>query len=273
MAGWHKWIGTTGVWATAGNWSPAGPPGAGDDIGIPANITQDITVGPAAPLDFESFITAEQSTIDICNSGSPAKLAANLIDIRGRGDVYLSCDSGGVAYVVDRAIIRPSKTDAIVHLHSDDGGNAEWPDVMVLSGNVTINTNAGTWASLIVGQRGGPADAKVTLDASCGALAALRAYTSRGIISGAAITTAEIHRGVVMTQTDATIANAYVAGTLYYNLAGTITLLHALPGSVVDFTQVGYEVTITQLVRWPGSTVKYDEGLMTFTNPTVDMTT
>jgi len=69
------WTGVTGTWTTAGNWSPSGAPGTGDDVVFPSG-TYSVTVN--GNVNCANFtVTATSGTVTFLSSG------ANTISVSG----------------------------------------------------------------------------------------------------------------------------------------------------------------------------------------------
>ncbi len=80
------WLGTTMAWTTASNWSPAGVPGAGDDVTIPVTAnnpvtatggaTRDLTVASGANLSITAGTFTAGGNINVAGSIQADTLAA-----------------------------------------------------------------------------------------------------------------------------------------------------------------------------------------------------
>jgi len=263
------WNSAGSTWVAA-SFTPAGVPGADGEIFVPANASQDIVSGAATPLDYNSFVTADESTINVGSSGTPCKIQADLIDIRGRGNVYIKHDYDAANnWVTDRFCIRPSNPEAKVVVTSDEGAANEVSLFQILSGDVEISM-AGTIPSIMVGRRRDVSPTKVVIAAACGALANLEVAYGH-VIARNAVTIARIHAGASFTYTTGTLTAATVDGHMEYTSPNNITTLHARPGSTIDFTRAtttdGDKITVTNLFYWEGATVLGLESNITVTNP------
>ena len=263
------WNSSGSTWAAA-SFTPAGVPAANGHIFVPANASQDIESGAATPLDYDSFVTADESTIDVGSSGTPCKIQADEIDLRGRGDVYIKHDYDTANnWVTDRFIIRPSNPEAKIVVTSDEGAANEITLFQILSGDVEISM-AGTIPSVMVSRRRDVSPTKVVLTASCGALANLEVAYGK-VVARNAVTMARVHAGASFIYTTGVLTAATIAGHMEYTSPNNIATLHALPGSTLDFTRAtttdGDVITITDLFYWEGSTILGLDNNVTVTNP------
>jgi len=265
--GWYSWGGTDGTWVAANFGGTL--PGAGDDVKFPANITQNVTGSPASLVLYNSLQTDKQCALDLGTSGTPIKLASTEIDIAGTGNVYIKNDGGGAANVVARLFIRPSNYNAAVVMTSDDGDNGEYDNVFVHSGAVQIDSNGGTMARVTVSELAPGSIRSFVLNSGCGTLTNLIVH-SGAMESQNVVTNGYVAAGAVLTKTTAALTNAWVSGTLNYNDDGDITLLVALPGSLIDFTQAPVTdsdgIDITTLVECQGSTIRWAKHVNAPTN-------
>lgn len=260
----RRWQAGDGTWIAA-NFGGVLP---GDDeiVVVPKGVIQDITAGPAVYIDLNAFITEPDTDVDVATSGSPAQFSADLIDIRGNGNVYIENDFTDNAEVTDQVMLRPSKPDAIIQLTVVNNQAAQFDQIRISSGDVTINSGGGSMARIEVAESAPGMIRKVEILAASGTLANLVAESGI-VVARNIVTLANIGAGATLTKTDNLITTAIVRGTLMYHDDGTIALLSALPGSHIVFKQLSgtTKLTITTLHEWMGSTI---EGLddVTVTN-------
>jgi len=265
--GWYTWGGTDGTWVAANFGGTL--PGAGDDVKFPANIAQAVTGSPSSLVLYNSLQTDKRCQVQLGTSGTPIKLASTEIDLAGTADAYIKNDGGGVSNVVARLIIRPSNYNAAVVMTSDDGDNGEYDNVFIHSGAVQIDSATGTMARVTVSELAPGSITSCVLSSGCGTLTNL-VLESGAMEAQNVVTNAYVAPGAVLTKTTAALTNAWVSGTLYYNDDGDITLLVALPGSLIDFTQAPVTdsdgIDITTLVECQGSTIRWAKHVNAPTN-------
>lgn len=252
----RRWGAGDGTWIAA-NWGGT-LPGADEICVVPKGVIQDISSGPAVYVDLNAFITEPDTDVDVATSGSPANFSADLVDLRGNGDVYIQNDhtqAGGPN--LDQVMIRPSKPDAVIQLTTVDGAADQFPQTRIASGDVTINSGGGAMAQVEVSESAPGMIRKVELLAASGTLATLIAESGI-VVARNVVTLAYVGAGATLTKTDNLITTGIVRGTLMYHDDGTIALLSALPGSRIVFKQLSgtTKLTVTTLYEWPGSTIE-----------------
>ena len=258
MAVRHK-SSAEGNWNEVLCWNPNTVPVADDDIVCAGGITQDITTGEADPLKFDSFVTTDDCTINVGTSGSPCKIQADKIDIKGRGNVYIvhDHDDGVTDLYTDHLIVRPANPEAIFVLTTVDGVADEVTLIEILSGDVSINLT-GTIPHVYVGRRQSVSPKKVVLEATAGAVADLEIDYGH-VIARNAVTMARVAAGALLTYTSGVMTECRVTGNLVYNSPNDLATLRARPGSVCDFTKVtssdGGVITIANLYIAEGAKV------------------
>ena len=96
-------VATSDDWESTDCWSGATVPVADDHIVCGGGVTQNITSGETDPLKYDSFVMTDDCTINLGSSGTPCRVQADRIDIRGRGNVYIKHDHDeGVAAFVEK---------------------------------------------------------------------------------------------------------------------------------------------------------------------------
>jgi hypothetical protein len=78
------WIGTDGVWTTAGNWSPSGVPASSDDVYIVSG-SDDITGSDQSAVTLGRLVVGQQFTGSIGTNGTKLQINATNFDYSGTG--------------------------------------------------------------------------------------------------------------------------------------------------------------------------------------------
>ncbi len=242
---WNGSISTT--YLTDGNWT-ANMPTAGENALVPA-ATNAIAGADQSAIDLGSFWVDRTFTKTIGDSGSPLIQAANLCVLQGTGDRFIKAGGAGIDYVVvdmndpsQRVVLHPNTT-------------ALMDNVTGIQGNITIAGEAGLIGR--VDMMGGNAQ----LDVSSGA-GGITTLVNGGseIVSRELITSLYNRRGIVTQVLGAgdTITNAYLAGgsTLNFDHAGTITLVIAEAGAILDLNRTRHNKTITTLIAHPDAIIR-----------------
>ena len=84
------WVGTTGAWDTAGNWSPSGVPTSSDDVFFTSG-SQSVTSGLSqGAVTLASLRIGPGYTGDIAASGGYLAINSTLVEMSGAGSVFLN---------------------------------------------------------------------------------------------------------------------------------------------------------------------------------------
>lgn len=268
MADTQTYTGGTGSWAVAANWTGDGGakvPVTTDTAIIPSDTTVDITAGlDQGGVKLAALIVAKGSVVKVGTSGGPLKIAAGVVHYQGRAEFnYEHAQDAGSLLDTDLVIIEPSLPTAAVQLSSEETDALGMPDVLLNGGNVSILANMGTMTRLDVTGR----TESVIIQPAAGVLTNLLGGGSR-IEAHNVITNAYLSNGCQLTKETTAITNAFIEGgaSLFYNDDGTITLVRARRGGILDLMHVGKKVTITTGFWMPGSTINLDPTLHTVTN-------
>ncbi|UCC31525.1 MAG: hypothetical protein JSU86_04455 [Phycisphaerales bacterium] len=84
----HFWVGS-GLFSTSGNWTPAGPPGAGDTAILDGRSQNNMTGSDESATALAAFIVRDGNRAQVGSDGTPLIIEADKFSIRGRGAAYL----------------------------------------------------------------------------------------------------------------------------------------------------------------------------------------
>jgi hypothetical protein len=249
MATTYWWTGAVDTaWATAGNWTPSGPP-ISTDTAIFDNTSNSITTG-AGGIALAALILTPRFTGNYGASGVPIDgVAATLLVMESSGDEFWHGNSN-----ITRSIIYPRSTGANAVNFSAGLGN-----MRVVSGQVNIAATC-TMGALTVLQPSpdgafiGP-EVVIAAGVTWGGGTKLIVHGGRAqLYSGptGAITDdlVEVCGGEVWVR-GATIDNVFVNGGVLRHDDGTITL-GVLSEGMWDSTQSADARTLTQLYQFGG---------------------
>ena len=259
------WRGTTTAWGTAGNWSGATAPIAGDTVIFDGdglfNCTTDLdpNIDDLARLIVEPGFTGE-----LGQSGGPLKIVSNITILRGQGRVYLQAEFTGGGANLDDVVIESPNSDGI--FLSDDGTDLI-TRLAILSGTVSLAANMVAQPFVEILRSPTMPVPTVTINSSANAIAALN--VAAGTVTSARAVTAYTQSGGVVTHsTGAFSATHLKGGTLRYDATDTMagnTIIEA--GATLDVSAMR-ALTITNLYQHPdGILLKpSDNSLITITN-------
>ncbi|KKN02968.1 hypothetical protein LCGC14_1112320 [marine sediment metagenome] len=255
-------------WGTAGNWQSGSVPISNDEVAIPETLGSAVTGTPdqgGVDLDLLRIHTGFDKPI--FTSGSPLKIAADLLEHFGSGNLFYTCDANSVGLKTDEVLIQCANSRVITELNSVSGDAGDYTTMTFNRGTVRILGDL-TW------------DANGLIQVGC--VENLASDVNLNIAAGSDVL-AQLRQGGGTCVSSRAITVAYVAGTLKQDVAA-ITTLHILPGGITTYnwttatTVIVYpgatlnllgntvEKTITDLWAMPKSTVLYDKSLFTGTN-------
>ena len=222
------------------------------------DITTDLgTIAAIAKLDIRPGYTGK-----IGGAANYLTCSFDVIHHVGTAELWVS-DAAGTT---DDVFIQCLEPSTIVHL-----AGATMTRIRLNRGNIAIDATMGAIALLTVGyvnSRG--SDVKLAIDSNAGTVTEY--IQNGGRVSAANVLTDAYINGGEFRQTGTksiTNLNVGPGARVNYDSSGTIAWLRCGPGS---FTDLGDRaLTVTDSVFDPGSVVKFDADLVTFTNATFDM--
>ena len=250
MATWQEvWNGSVSTtYLTDGNWT-LNMPTAGENALVPA-AGNAIAGADQSAIDLASFWVDRSFTKTIGSSGSPLIQATNLCVLQGTGDRFIKAGGAGIDYVVvdmndpgQRVVLHPNTT-------------ALMDNVTARRGNITIAGEAGLIGRVDVLS----ANAKLDISSGAGGITTL-VNGGAEIVSRELITSLYNRRGGVVTQvfgSGDTVTNAYLAGDSTFNFdhEGTIVLVIAEAGAILDMNRTGHNKTSTTLIADPDAIIR-----------------
>ena len=271
------WTGAAdGDWGVAGNWSN-GVPVNGDTVYLRDNAV-DIDAGlNQAAVTIAQLVKDKSYTGRVGTDAAYLQIGATLVDIGahyGQGDPVGS----------DRFKLDLTSADTTVTVHDTCASSAEenlppvrllvanvvaGSIVRVLKGTVGIGIEDPSEASelnLVVGYKSSQSSDAVVVCGEGVTVSDLYAYGGKTTVRGT-LTTVELYDGEVTAAGAANITTATINdGTFYPDEPAVITTLHCY-GGTTDLTRSAKPRTVTSSDYKPGSTIKFDPDVVTFTNP------
>lgn len=158
----NKWQGSTGNWATAGNWSD-GVPNAGDEIVFDSSDVTSVTEGmlpsETGVIEFDGIHIKKGYTGDIGSASEPLALGGGVagfpIIIEGSGTYHIVCTDGtdaGSTADASLPLVIINNPDATVNLYSQDN------DAGFVSTFIDVHLIAGTLNSALEAMGGATGD-------------------------------------------------------------------------------------------------------------------
>lgn len=213
------------LWVTPGNWSTGNIPIDASDaiMNSGKHVVGDFT---SAKVGLGNLILPREFHRNLGASGGPLTTSAAVLKHLGSGNLYLDADSDASQLTMAKAYINPSNAGAIVVLGSNTGDKADWDDIEIYRGAVTMkaNTAFGDTAVILVKPRNF-GDASLTIAASAETLPTLN-FEGGVLVSANVITTLNF-RGGDGTHDSAVITTLNLfAGYFRYNwsIGGTVNL-------------------------------------------------
>lgn len=215
------WVGTTGAWSTAGNWSPSGVPVVDDDVifrdnsqSVTTGLDQSALVGALDSLTIESTYTG-----NIGASGNPLIIDSDFVFNRSGGDEFwLKGDAVGSVVVLETNI-------AAENVFVVDGAQVRG---YVYSGRMTLSATA-----LFSGA--------ITVLSTGGNLVPILIYNSGAESAGLIL-----YDGLVESNTGTITGASFVHGGEFVHNGGTVTSLDCAGGvtyydngSILGLTSIG----------------------------------
>lgn len=250
--------GVDGVLATAGNWSPSGPPGNTDRAFFPDSVTNPPSTTMDGLADTLALIhVASGATYNIGSSGNELKVKCDKVVNYGRGGFWYDVDGN----TVDANIIfAPGEGGSSNLLLSTGGLGAQ---VYCLAGKVSI-TGVGATELIVVG-RIGDREAEVTIVSGVGTTTNLDQYAG-SCFSENLIARLELCAGLHEKLTSAAATTVVQSGgTMRYDATDTVLRYEGNAGTC-DFARAGKALTVTTFVESPNLNLITSEDLTTFTN-------
>lgn len=244
-----QWTGSTDTdFGTAGNWADASIPAASDNLLVTAS-NRDIAGSDESAVDLSTLWFDRRCVRPAGSAGSPLILAANNVVLEGRGTKVIKAGGAGIDYLTvnmedqsELVLVHPAATNLLTNLFA-------W------RGTVQLQAEAGVITLGRIGR-----NARFKSEIGAGGFTQLIVDGAQ-VVSNALITTLHLREGSNLTHENgasATITNAHVASgaTLNFDYPGTITLLTAGPGAIVDLNRTGDNKTITTAVLHPDAIIR-----------------
>jgi hypothetical protein len=259
------WAGSDGNYDTAGNWSPANKPSlTTEDVIVPASSVQAIisNADNENAVDLNSIYIQRGHNEDVATSGAPWKISTDLLVHEGGGTLYFHAGDIAAVYAVDETIINATPATSAKQSASltGDAGVAEYQNMNIVRGMVTIEGVTFTIDQLIIGSAGqSPSEVDVTLQPADGLIIAM--YVHSGVVRlSRPVTTLVITGGRVIIDDFEPTTVIQSGGQVEYRTptaAGTVTTWN-LSGGSLDLSRSFLPLSITTLnlsgdARWlPG---------------------
>lgn len=251
----YFWTGVTdGLWDTAGNWTPSGPPGGGDSAEFDHRAVRSMTGSPTGTPTLASVRIRASMPRNIHIGTPTSPIAVGITSLVIGEDAPGTSGAAGSAQVcinlgsVQNAtrIIRGAITGIgglpaiqIKGTHNSNVLRTEGP----CSVGYGVSQPADTYVIATTSINGG----SVTLG-SGGTLTTINQNGGTAVVN-AAFTTLNQQGGTMRTEGTGAITTVNAAGTFIGNSTGTITTLNVKDGGVADFSKnpAGRTVTTTNL--------------------------
>ncbi len=254
----RTWNSSDGDWDAAGSWTGGLPGGSDAALLNSTKANQAVTTDVTGIATLDELIVHPGYLAAIGGSGNEVTCSVNTVRYFGGGELWLK-DAAGTT---DDVLIRAATPSGIVNL-----GGATMSRVYLERGTVTIAADMGAVALLSVGHVDTRAtDVNLTITSGAGTVTDYQ--QSGGIVSSPNILTrAEVTGGTLRQTGTAAITTLAVGpgGVVNYESTGTITLFVVQPGGFLDLGEQA--LTVTRGIVHRGGVLKYDTGLVTFTNP------
>lgn len=271
----HVWIGTDGVYATAGNWTTdgdAGPPGDTDSAYCRAANQTSITGENQAGQYLALFRTDRGYTGNVGASGTPLIIDAVKVSHYGSGSLYWKSDDNASGDYTDWAVVNsPNMTLAAEF----DGEKVD--RITCMRGRTVLAATLGTVAVpsvLEVMSDDGSSDGTIVVvypkSGDTTAVMVTAAFIAGGTLNSTGrIGTVHQSGGIYRQDTEQCDALYLYGGRCEYSSGttlGTLGAAYVYDGGVLDFTQTPVPKTVTSLYVYKGGVVIRDDDLLTVTS-------
>lgn len=251
------WIGTTGDYSAAANWSPANAPVNADNVRIPVG-SGTITSGlDQSAVTLGDFIVEPGYSAAIASASANLKIVCTRFIYHGTGLAYIDIQGSTIAPQIHATASAQTGKRGLYLIGS------AMTTLNVMSGSVGVAQRFGE-TSTVATVRCVGSNASVW----CGAGTSLTTFyqdAGNSVIRCAA-TTVTCHGGTITTQESGAITTLDMdAGTVKPQSTGTITTV-TCDGGELDFTGSSAARTVTNLRLNPPGTLKYGPAYVTITN-------
>ena len=235
----YVWTGAaSGVWATAGNWSPAGPPASNDTAEFPASVNAPCTDATGQTLiDLDLLHVLPGHTHDIGGVGAELTISADKILHEGSGTLHFVEGSGTTD------LIEVNSPNRVLAMRIAGATSTE---VVNIRGKVEVTGTVTTFVQTHLTNRVSDAEVTFTTSSTLGTLIA-----SGGVVtinSNNAVTKVQANPGAIVFVGNS--ANA--THTTWENNGGEI--VYQPSGAVLTVTQLNaFSGTVRPGATWSGS--------------------
>lgn len=268
------WIGSDGVWDTAGNWSPPGVPVTGDRVFLTDRNDVAITTGlNQSAVKLALLFIGDGFTKDVREVAANLVISSTLIIHRGKGRVDIT---NGTA-VTDEIIVSHTGNQlnrSLIYSIGSSGG-AHVTTFAITRGRVLIKGVIGkTFTNVFLAHAASrDNDADVEFDATFGTITNLHMAGGKFImpsgIEGGEVENYIINGGTCTVENVGSASKkVYLGGggRLNWDSGAVLTEANIYDG-VLDFRQTRDVKTITTTRLWPNGEFRYYPDLTTLTNP------
>jgi len=248
--------GNEGNYGTAANWEPSGVPGAGDNVRLTADFTQDITATlDQSAVAIGDFIVEEGYTGAIGTVAADLQIDPNRFEFAGAGTSFIDLGTAAISCQVHRTKAGGTGTRGLYLKGSAIA------TLTVKSGSVGLASRHGDTATITTAVLAG-ASADVWIGEG---VTLTNLYVNGGACKiRSAATAVYVYGGMIETEEEGAITTInQFAGTATLNSTGTVTTINH-DGGVVDLSQSGAARTIT--------TYSPEKGAALIDNPIVVIT-
>lgn len=262
----YTWNGSVSTsWATAANWTPAGPPAAGDSVFIPETATRNLltnldrtgdTLG--AGLHLATFRIQKDSTVAVGASGAELKITCDKLIHLGKETLYYNSDTGTGGTVTAQTFIQSNNlVDAVVL-----GGDTGYTRIFMSRGGASYVATGTT--RLYMSSVRFQGDAKMTVAGTSSPFSEV--WLSGGTLTTSSnITTCYAFSGTMTINGAAALGSLIqTGGNIFYNSTGTLGSGVLCDGRL-DSTANTSAKTFTLIWTFPPHEFVYQETLTTFT--------
>jgi len=258
-------------WSVNGNWSDNAVPVTGDTAIVPESLNVAVDAGlDQGGVDLAALILESDKAVGL--TGTPLKIAATLIVIRGGGNFFFSCDkNAGSGFKTDEIRIQCKNPAQIVEINSNAADAGDIDKIIALRGKVIIKGDTVFGASAIVEAgfiENLNSDLDLTIEDNGGTLATLE--QNGGLVSVANIlTNGRLVAGTLIKKTQKGVNLDIYGGTCNYEHAvvtGDGVTVKLKGHATLDMTTTSDVKVGTNLWLFPGGRFLFEDSLHSFTN-------
>ena len=260
------WTGATdGVFATAGNWSPAQAPASGDSVIFPVDATVDVDGSDQSAILLVNMWAEPGCNISLGSAAAYLQLDVDYLYWAGTGVSYLDVDNSTLVSIDDCAA---GATGAFGLYLKGDG--AAHNTQLSLSYDVAGDVGLGFTADMTTSET----CQFTTIRVAGGILMISEKVTATTldqnggtIYNRANLTTVtQTKNGTLYHERTATIGTLVADGVVYYDSNGTLTTGTITSNGTLDFSRDPRPVTITNALQvYGGAVIRDPRGRVTWT--------